>query len=135
MQLYCYSVSLASFATITLRVASQVYIIISIYFVIDSVQKLWIHPCITVKIYSNFRIATLSFFLPHDIVILLFQCFVGHLIFRKCYMLVLKITSVHVCLTLFAVNIQSFISAFTRSVLHSSVNRWLFDKWLLMCVY
>jgi hypothetical protein len=47
-------VSLVSFATITLCVASQqVFFVVSIYFIIDSVQKL-IHPC--TWIYDNQRI-------------------------------------------------------------------------------
>jgi hypothetical protein len=38
-------VSLVSFAAITLCVTSQrVLIVVSVYFVIDSVRKLWIHP-------------------------------------------------------------------------------------------
>jgi uncharacterized membrane protein len=37
-----------SFAAITLCVASQrVFIFVSVYFVVDSVRKLWIHPSIT----------------------------------------------------------------------------------------
>jgi hypothetical protein len=37
------SVSLVSFATITLRVASQ-RVFVVVYFVSDSVRKIWIHP-------------------------------------------------------------------------------------------
>jgi hypothetical protein len=38
-------VSLVSFAAITLCVASQrVFVVVSVYFVIDSVRKIWLHP-------------------------------------------------------------------------------------------
>jgi hypothetical protein len=40
VQLYCYFVSLLSFAAMTLCVASRVFIVVSIYFVTDSFQKL-----------------------------------------------------------------------------------------------
>jgi hypothetical protein len=52
-------VSLASFAAITFCVASRrvfVLAVVVVYFVIDSVRKLWIHPRMLISLPSRLRV-------------------------------------------------------------------------------